>query len=392
MMAKVKILFLHPGSDLYGSDRGLLNILSSLDKNKFEPHVILPDYGLLHLELRKLGIEPERMNFGVLRRKSFHFLGGLMFLASFFSGCLRIVSYIKRNRIGIVHSNTSVILTGGIAAKLSGIPHLWHLREVVVEPRWLWRVLSTFVFLFSDRLLAVSEVVKDHCLKGSFYKKPEKIEVIYDGIDIELFSPVVSGHPFREEIRVSDDAILVGTIGRVNPRKGYDDLLKVAKEVIRLNRSVTFVLVGDAYRGEEFLLKRLKEQVNANIFNGRVILTGFRTDVPAIHSACDIYLHPSLWPESFGLVVAEAMAAGKPVVANRLGGVKEIITHGETGFLVDPGNRSQMVEAILKLTEDRKLRESMGCAGRKRILEEFPMKNFKKKMDLLWDSFGRSRR
>jgi glycosyltransferase involved in cell wall biosynthesis len=383
---RVKILFLHSSSDLYGSDRCLLNILSNLDRKKFEPLVILPDFGPLYMELEKLGIEPKVMNLGVLRRKFFHPLGMIVYVISCFFGCLKILFYLKRNRIGIVHTNTSATLAGGIVAKFLGIPHLWHLREMIIEPKWLWRLLSTFAFLFSDRVLAVSEGVREHCSKGSFYKRPEKIEVIYDGIDVALFSPTVSGLPFRKEIAVSDGDVLVGTVGRVNPRKGHDRLLEVAKEVICRNGSVVFVIVGDAYRGEEFLFQRLKEKISENTFAGKVILTGFREDVSAIYSAFDIYLHPSLWPESFGLVVAEAMAAGKPVIANNIGGVKEIIVDGQTGFLVNPGDRSQMVEAITELIKDKDLRESMGRAGRKRIIEKFSIDQFKEKMDTLWNS------
>ncbi len=384
-MGKVNILFLHSSSDLYGSDRGLLNILSSLDRENFEPHVILPDFGLLISELRKLGIEPKVMNFGVLRRSFFHPLKIPSYLASLFLGSLGIFRYIRRNQIALIHSNTSAILAGGLTARLLGIPHILHFREMIIEPQWLWRILSTFALLFSDRVLAVSEVAKEHCLKGAFCKRPERIKVIYDGIDIERFSPDVSGLAFRKEIGVSENGVLIGMIGRVNPRKGHDRLLEVAKEVIRRNGSVAFVIVGDAYRGEEFLMKRLEERVEASKeFKGRVILTGFRKDIAAVHSACDIYLHPSQWPESFGLVVAEAMAAGKPVVAYNLGGIKEIVNHGETGFLVEPPGKSQMVEAILQLAGDRELREAMGEAGRKRVVENYSREKFRRQLPLFF--------
>jgi len=387
-MIKSKILFLHSSSDLYGSDRCLLNILSSLDKKKFEPYVILPTFGPLHLELKKLGIVSKVMNIGVLRRKFLHPLGGISYLASFFYGCLKIFFYIKQNRIGIVHSNTSAVLVGGVAARLSAIPHLWHVREIVVKPKWFWRFLSTFVFLFSDKLLAMSEAIKDHFFVGSFYKKAEKIEVIYDGIDTERFSPSVSGIRFRKDLGISDNDIVVGMIGRINRWKGQDYLLNVARDVILLDPRVTFVIVGDAYKGEEILVERLKERLASRELQGKVLLLGFRKDVPEIHSAFDIYVHPSIQPEPFGLVVAEAMSAGKPVVANNLGGVREIIVNGLTGFLVDPEDKAQMVEAILKLVRDRKLRESMGQAGRKRIIEKFSMQDFKREMDLLWNSFS----
>jgi len=387
-MSRIEILFLHSSSDLYGSDRALLNILSILDRAKFEPHVILPDFGPLNLELNRLGILPRVMNFGVLRRKLLHPFGFIAYVISSFSGCLRILFYAKGNKIRIIHSNTSAILTGGVVAWLLRIPHIMHLREMVIQPKWLWRILSTFAFLFSNRVLAVSEAVKDHWLKGSLYRKPGKIEVIYDGIDTVRHSPEVSGKPFEKELGVEDGDILIGMIGRINRWKGQDYLVDVAREVILLDPRAIFVIVGDAYKGEEILVERLKEQLASKNLKGRVFLLGFRKDVSEIHSALDIYVHPSIWPEPFGLVVAEAMSSGKPVVANNLGGVKEMIVNGQTGFLVNPNDRTQMVEAILKLVRDRELRESMGQAGRKRIIEKFSKEDFKKKMDLLWNSFS----
>ncbi len=386
-MTKTRILFLHSGSDLYGSDRALLNILLSLDRERFEPHVILPDVGPLHLELKKIGIEPRVINLGVLRRKLLHPFGFISYVISFSYGCLRMLSYVNRNKIGLIHSNTSAILTGGLVAKLSRIPHLWHLREMITKPKWLWRFLSTFAFLMSDQLLAVSEAVKDHYLKGSFYRKTEKIAVLYDGVDTERFSPRISGTLFREEIGVLEGDILVGMMGRINRWKGQDYLLEVAKEVTDRLPRVRFAIVGDAYRGEEFLVERLRKQLASTELNGRVLLKGFRKDASEIHSAYDIYVHPSVLPEPFGLVVAEAMSAGKPVVANDLGGVREMIIPGCTGFLVDPRDKAQMVEAISRLARDKELREKMGQAGRKRIIEQFSIPDFKKRMDRIWNSF-----
>ncbi len=389
-MKKTSILFLHSGSDLYGSDRCLLNILSCLDRKRFEPHVILPDFGPLHPELKKLGIEPTVMNLGVLRRKFLNPLGVFIYFSYLFFGSLKILFFIKQKQISIVHTNTSSVLGGGIAARLLGIPHLWHLREMIMKPRWLWRFLSTFIFLFSHKVLAMSEAIKNHCLDGSYWKKVEKIEVLYDGIDTEYFSPSVSGNGFRKEIGISEGDLLVGMIGRMNRWKGQEYLLEVATEILPRHPGVTFIMVGDAYQGEEVLVEHLKKQIELKTLDGRVILMEFKKNVSAIHSAIDIYVHPSILPEPFGLVVAEAMSTSKPVVANDLGGVREIILNGQTGYLVTPKNRIQMVKAIEKLIASKELRERMGQAGRKRIKEKFSMDEFKKKMDLVWSSFSPS--
>jgi len=130
------------------------------------------------------------------------------------------------------------------------------------------------------------------------------------------------------------------------------------------------------------------DRIESRGLQKKVFLPGFRKDSSSVHSAFDIYVHPSIQPEPFGLVVAEAMAAGKPVVANNLGGVREMVVHAQTGFLVDPEDKSQMVEAILKLAKDRELRATMGQAGRRRILENFSMDQFKKKMDHLWNAYS----
>lgn len=387
-MKKSNILFLHSSSDLYGSDRALLNLLSSLDRNRFEPHVLLPEVGPLHLDLRRMGIVPRVIHLGVLRRKLFNPPGLILYLNSLFFGSLRIFLYIKQNRIRLVHTNTTAVLSGAIAAKLSGVPHLWHLREIIVRPRWFSELLSTFAFLFSCRLLAVSGAVRDHFVETSRWRRPGKVDVVYDGINPERFSPSESGNSFREEIGVSHGQMLVGMLGRINRWKGQEYFLDVAEEVLRSHPDAVFLMMGDPYRGEDFLLDRLKSRIKSKGLDGRVILKGFRRDPRAVFSAIDIYVHPSVLPEPFGLVVAEAMAAGKPVVANDLGGVREIVVHGRTGFLVDPKDRRQMVEAIRRLAEEKELREKMGDAGRKRILESFRTEEFNKKMGGLWNFFA----
>jgi len=387
-LEKSRILFLHSSADLYGSDRCLINLLTYLDRGRFEPHVIIPCHGPLIQALHELGIEPRVMSFGILRRQLFHPFGILSYLISFFSGCLRLLFYAKRNRIAIIHTNTAVILTGAIVSKLLGIPHVWHLREIVTEPKWLRTVLSSLVFLLSDKSIAMSEAIKDHFLETSWYRKPEKIGVVYDGIDTDRFSPHVSGSRFRHEIGVSDRHVLVGMIGRINRWKGQDYFLEVAEEVLRLAPGIVFAMVGDAYRGEECLMEDLKNRIASKKLDGKVRLIGFRKETPEIHSAFDIYVHPSILPEPFGLVVAEAMAAGKPVVANNLGGVREMVVHGQTGFLVDPKDKSQMAEAILQLIKDKALIEAMGQAGRKRVIERFSVDQFRKRMDHLWCTYS----
>jgi glycosyltransferase involved in cell wall biosynthesis len=194
----------------------------------------------------------------------------------------------------------------------------------------------------------------------------------------------------RREWGVEPDEVLVGQVGRLSAWKGPEDLLAAAAQVAARRDKVRFVLVGDVVPGEEERLGRLRAQSAALGLEDRVIWAGFRTDVPQVMAALDLLVLPSRLPEPFGMVLLEAMATGKPVIATDQGGPREIVRDGETGFLVPPGDPTALAEAISTLAADAALRRQMGLAARARAVQRFSLTPYVAAVEALYQDLLRA--
>lgn len=187
----------------------------------------------------------------------------------------------------------------------------------------------------------------------------ERIVRICDSTNIPPSAP--DGTSFRQRFRIPPGRTLVVQVSWIIPEKGLDDLLEAARIVVARNRNVHFAFVGEGAYREQCI-----ERTAALGIEDHVTWTGLVQDPvgEGVYAAGDIVCQVSRWEETFGWVIAEAMAAGKPVVGTRVGGIPEVIEDGETGFLVPRRAPAAIAEKILILAENRDLRESMGRAGR----------------------------
>ena len=372
---KVNILFLHPNAELYGSDRVLLNILNSLDRSKFNPTVILSYEGPLVYELIKLSVPVKVINLGILRQKYFNFCGIVSRAYHFLTSFFHLVNIVRKEQIDLIYSNTCVILVGGLAARICRRPHIWHVHEIIENPKWVWKIIIFWVCTLSTQVIAVSYAVKRHLLgKSTFYE--QKIKVVYNAIDIDKYFRVQKENQIRKEFNVPDEALLVGMVGRITPKKGHNHFLLAAGEVARRLPGVQFMVVGGPDQGAEDYMNELHRQAEDLGLFRQIIFTGFRKDIAAILSAFDIFVLPSLWPDPLPTVVLEAMASGKPVVAYAHGGALEMIEDRRSGFLVPPFSYHDLAKKILILATDRELRNRMGNAAKKQIPSKFSQRNF----------------
>jgi glycosyltransferase involved in cell wall biosynthesis len=173
------------------------------------------------------------------------------------------------------------------------------------------------------------------------------------------------------EFGISLDKKLIVAAGYFIPEKGLSDLLKAAAKVRETRKDVVFILVGDGP-----LERQLKEEAHSLGIDDIVRFTGLRFDVDRFMSASDAVVVPSTWQEPAGLVVVEAMATSRPVIASRVGGIPEYLSEGEAGLLVEPGNPTQIAEAILKILNDGPMAQRMGIAGRQRAEQLFSMEKW----------------
>jgi glycosyltransferase involved in cell wall biosynthesis len=210
---------------------------------------------------------------------------------------------------------------------------LWSMRAYAVLDRWAMRSF--------DRIAVVSDLVADVLLRSGV--EADKIRTIFNGVDCERFQSAEA--TLRNSV-VSDNATLVGFIGRFVPDKGGEILLRAAQMVLTADPGARFVLVGDGPCREDW--ERLAVQLG---IGKKVIFTGVRQDMPGIYASLDLFVLPSLC-EAMPMCVLEAMAAGKAVIASRVGAITKVLVDKHTGMLVNPGNIEELAAAIRQLMRD----------------------------------------
>lgn len=386
----MKILFIHSGADLYGASRSLLRLSSRLVRDGNPVMAILPYDGPLRDELQTHGVEV-RIHHDlpvVTRQESKNLLGLISILLRIPFSIVKIWSVIRKFRPDIVHTNTALILSPGIAAKLRNVPHVWHVREFFVEFPKFWKWYQWFMYYFADVIVCVSTPVakqfKERILQ-------EMVFVIHNGFPEEEFKPVEAERiqAFRNRLGL-DSNLTVGVVGRIKfARKGQDVFVKAVALLKDKFPHVQFILVGSPFPGNEEHLYNLMELIKELGIEDRVIYTGDVDDIKAAYSVLDISVLPSALPEPFGGVVIESMAFGKPVVGSELGGTLEQIEDGVTGFLVEPNAPKDLAKALEHLLSDSELRRKMGENGRKRFLALFEFGPFYEKVSLLYSKLIR---
>jgi glycosyltransferase involved in cell wall biosynthesis len=199
---------------------------------------------------------------------------------------------------------------------------------------------------------------------------PAKIEVIGSAVDLEKFKPPRDRMKFRREIGVSPDTPLIGNVGMIRPDKGQLVLVEAAPLVLAERPDARFVIVGQGTG----LLKRginVRNAIDRAGLADKVIMAGYRWDTPDVYAACDMIVIASRRTEASPIVLREAFASGRPVVATKVGDIPEIIEHRQNGLLIEPGDSKALAAAILEFICDPKLAAHCAANGLRYAKEHF---------------------
>ena len=226
-------------------------------------------------------------------------------------------------------------------------------------PSPLRRRVGRAMLLRVAGLGAVSGYVRDRLTTQFGHTRP--IRTIYHGVDLARFIPASPRYD-----RAADDAVHIMTAAYLINDKGVDHLVR-AMSAPGLRRARLSV-VGDGPELES--LRSLSQSLG---IADRTTFLGLRTDLQLLLREADVFVHPAIWQEAFGLTVAEAMAAGCPVVGSSVGAIPEIVADGETGFVVPPGDSRTLAQALERLASDPGLRARLGAAARQRAVERFDL-------------------
>lgn len=372
-MTPTPIIYIHSSDELYGSDIVLLNLVRRLDPRRFRPLVLTPTdiayEGLLSRKLEAAGIEHHAVDLPVLRRRYLSPTRLPALLGRVIAAPRRVRPFLAPAPT-LLHSNTTAVMAGALVRRQVHLPHLWHVHEIITHPSWLRKWIAFMVARSSDRVVAISQAVASHLLADQPSLAP-RLSVIYDAVDTETYHPDNDGHALREMWKTSSDQVLVGVIGRISAWKGQELFLRALAEAIAQAPQLRGVIVGGTVPGESWRLQALQSLAQELGIASHLIWAGYRRDMPQILAALDIVVVPSTRPEPFGMVVIEAMACGRPVIATRHGGPCETIKEGETGYLVSPQHTSELRTALVRLASQPQLRQQLGAAGRQRVLQQF---------------------
>lgn len=273
----------------------------------------------------------------------------------------------RRHRVRLVHLNNNVEsqLPGILAAKLLGVPCVAHSRSF--QPvDWIVRAHARMV----DYHIAVSSAIRDNLLELGV--PPERISVVFDGIDVERFGGCGVGRErMLRELNLRADAKVFGIFGRIVEWKGIREFVLAAATVVEADPDAHALIVGDVSDGSDAYYNDIVRLIADRGLDDRILLTGYRADVAPWMDLMDVVVHASTEPEPFGMVLIEAMAVGKPVVATRDGGPLDIVVDGATGLLVERKDPEALAEAILRLLADPRRAAAMGRAGKARVAAHF---------------------
>jgi len=220
----------------------------------------------------------------------------------------------------------------------------------------------------SDALIAVSKYTVDE-LTELYGIEEEKIHVIYNGVDINKFKPRPDRAKLRREFGLEEEKKIVLFVGRLYHRKGLEILLRSIPPVLQEFSDVKFVISGTGFKKKEESLRNLAKKLEIEDY---VTFLGYVPDekLPDLYAASDIFVLPAIY-ENFPFAILEAQATALPVISTKVGGIPEFLADNENGFLIDPGDSTQLTQRILTLLQDPKLAKELGRRGRSLIEEKF---------------------
>ncbi|EGJ37940.1 glycosyltransferase family 4 protein [Streptococcus sanguinis] len=377
-----RILYLHAGAEMYGADKVLLELIKGLDSKEFEAHVILPNDGVLVEALRQVGAQVSVLDYPILRRKYFNPKGIADYIRSYNFYAKQIALYAREHSIDMVHNNTAAVLEGIYLKRKLKLPLIWHVHEIIVKPKAISDFINMLMGRYADKIVTVSQAVANHIKQSSFIKDSQ-VEVIYNGVDNAVYYPM-DASSIREKFDIAQDALVIGMIGRVNAIKGQNDFIEAVEPLLEKNEQAVAFLAGGVFPGEEWRLEELDKRIASSSVVSQIHRIDYYDKTSELYNMFDIFVLPSIKPDSLPTVVLEAMACSKPVVGYNNGGIAEMVVDDKSGCLVKPNRPQELSNAISLLLDSSEKREKFGRVGYQRQKELFSLESYIKNFSELY--------
>lgn len=375
-MMKNKIRILHVAQAAGGVDRYIRMLLKYLDKEKFE-NILVCSQDFHEEDYRDLVDSFEQVE---MTRA----IG-----SSDLKAIKKVRALIKKYNPDIVYAHSSkagaITRVADIGLKNHCIynPHGWAFNmRCSAKKKAMYTAIEKIAAPFCDKIICISDAEKQSALDKKICKE-DKLQVIFNGVDIEAYENEVHGAVKRKDLNIPEDAFVVGMVGRISPQKAPDVFVKMAKHVKDEVPNAHFIIVGNGNQEDE-----IRKYAEDNDFSNSLHITGWVDNPMSYVELFDVACLLSRW-EGFGLALPEYMMAGKPIVASRVDAIPNIIRNGENGLLVEVDDDIGTSKAVLRILREDGLRKKIVAQGledvhnrfnARRVSEEHS-KLFNKEMD-----------
>ncbi len=377
---KYKILYINLFPEIGGAETSLIYLLKALDKNKFEPFVIVPGPGQFSQRLENLCRVIYLPLPGYVWRM--FFIPGMNLTALY-----KFVLLCRNLKPDLIHLNhITLSFYTGITNRLLHIPVL---TQSWMNSDCVYFYQNLFNNFGSHLILPVSDEVKVTLMNKGFLPE-NKIRVVVPGIDCAFYRPILLKSNAKLKIGLNPRKLTISMVSRFDPVKDHLTFLKAMNLVIKNFPDVQITIAQDPQTNLDKVnnsAPQIKQQIDDYLYEqpnlkARIIFTGYIADIRRILDATDILVNSSIY-ESLGISLIEAAASGIPVVTTH--GIKHnAVLNNHTGFLLPIGNPKVMAEKILHLLKNPVLRKKFGLAARQHVLKNFNLLNYTRKIEEIY--------
>jgi glycosyltransferase involved in cell wall biosynthesis len=362
---RLRVLFLSPVPDFKGgAEQSLFDLLGNPG---VEPLLVVPAAGAVSAHAKSRNVPVCVLDFGSIGdvRRPFRFSQGLRVIGQLFHVARQLVEICRRGRVDIVHSNGLKAHVVAVAAQLlGGRPCVTHMRDIANTrtERIVWKLIQ----LLSDQMILVSRA----CWPSR--RLPRNVHVVYNGVRL----------PAGERLVPRNSALVLGFIGRIHPAKGLHVLIAWLAQARRRGLALRLVVRGAFAKETPDYEREIAEQIRALELAGHVAFEGFVADPDGVYADIDVVCVPSTAPDPLPRSVMEAMGRGLVVAAAPCGGIPEMITHGENGFLIE--NPQDFVATMQRLQSKPQLLREIGRNARDRCVFAFTLQRLHEGVDRVY--------
>lgn len=377
-----------------GSHYCLLHLVESLDRTRFRPivmfkqhHALIPTFEKVADTMVQIPYEPVRWGEGggtfimwpiAMARRAVNVL-------QFIRTVAQRVSFLKNNRIALVHQNNSITRHREwmCAAWLVGVP-------CVASERGLNEVYSLLDRLYARTLaliIPMSQWIMNHMVERKV--SPDNMRVMYDGIDPSAIAITQTAESLRDIYGIRPEQPVVGIVGNIREWKGQETVVRALREVVKVHPEVVCFFVGAATVGDKNYADRMQAMIRESALESNVRFTGYQSNPANFVNMMRFVVHASILPEPFGMVVLEAMAQRKAVIGSRAGGVIEMVIEGVTGYTFPPGDAAMLASHMIRLLNEPGRTVEMGEAGHERLINSFTLRRYMDEIHATYDALLR---